>query len=481
MERPPAFRNYQTEGFYDEMFDSTGGVRDFYARLVERIGELGPGELSQRQHAAERALRSMGITFNTWKEGRGEERIFPFDVIPRLIPAREWELIDAGLKQRIRALNLFIGDVYGKQHILHKGVVPAETVFSSPGYRRECMGLRPPGNIWAHVTGTDLIRHSDGQYYVLEDNLRVPSGVAYVLGNREVMKRTFPTVFDSLNAKPVFDYPLHLRQMLQYIAPVGEPTIGVLTPGIFNGAYFEHSFLAQQMGVQLLEGHDLVVQDGVVQMRTTRGFERVDVLYRRIDDTFLDPAVFRPDSLLGVRGLMEVYRAGKVAIANAPGTGVADDKVIYAYVPDMIRFYLDEDPILPNVPTFLCEREKDRQHVLENIADLVVKPANEAGGYGLLIGPHATAAEHEDFRNRIKANPREYIAQPVMSLSRVPTMIDGKLEGRHVDLRPFIICGEETYVMPGGLCRVALRRGSLVVNSSQGGGSKDCWIVEGDD
>ncbi|MCB1326782.1 MAG: circularly permuted type 2 ATP-grasp protein [Leptospiraceae bacterium] len=463
------------------MFDSEGGVRDFYAPLVQRIGELGLDELSQRQHAAERALRSMGITFNTWKEGRGEERIFPFDVVPRLIPAHEWTRIDAGLKQRIRALNLFIGDVYGKQRILHKGVVPAETVFSSPGYRRECMGLRPPGDIWAHVTGTDLIRHSDGQYYVLEDNLRVPSGVAYVLGNREVMKRTFPNVFDSLNARPVFDYPLNLRQMLQHIAPVGEPTIGVLTPGIFNGAYFEHSFLAQQMGVQLLEGHDLVVQDGVVQMRTTRGFERVDVLYRRIDDSFLDPAVFRPDSLLGVRGLMEVYRAGRIAIANAPGTGVADDKVIYACVPDMIRYYLDEDPILPNVPTYLCEREKDRQHVLENIADLVVKPANEAGGYGLLIGPHATAAEHEDFRNRIKTNPREYIAQPVMSLSRVPTMIDDKLEGRHVDLRPFIICGEETYVMPGGLCRVALRRGSLVVNSSQGGGSKDCWIVEGGD
>ena len=463
------------------MFDSEGGVRDFYAPLVQRIGELGLDELSQRQHAAERALRSMGITFNTWKEGRGEERIFPFDVVPRLIPAHEWTRIDAGLKQRIRALNLFIGDVYGKQRILHKGVVPAETVFSSPGYRRECMGLRPPGDIWAHVTGTDLIRHSDGQYYVLEDNLRVPSGVAYVLGNREVMKRTFPNVFDSLNARPVFDYPLNLRQMLQHIAPVGEPTIGVLTPGIFNGAYFEHSFLAQQMGVQLLEGHDLVVQDGVVQMRTTRGFERVDVLYRRIDDSFLDPAVFRPDSLLGVRGLMEVYRAGRIAIANAPGTGVADDKVIYACVPDMIRYYLDEDPILPNVPTYLCEREKDRQHVLENIADLVVKPANEAGGYGLLIGPHATAAEHEDFRNRIKTSPREYIAQPVMSLSRVPAMIDDKLEGRHVDLRPFIICGEETYVMPGGLCRVALRRGSLVVNSSQGGGSKDCWIVEGGD
>jgi uncharacterized circularly permuted ATP-grasp superfamily protein len=479
------FESYEAGAFYDEMFEAEGRPRPYARLLIETIQNLSDGQLLRYQDAADRLLLQMGITFNVYGDSAGTERIFPFDLVPRIVPAAEWDRIERGLCQRIHALNEFIDDIYHDQKIVKDGVVPREVIRSAASYRPQCEGLNPPRRIWCHITGTDLVRDRDGQYYVLEDNLRVPSGVSYVLENREVLKRIFPQVFEGLAVRPVNDYPSRLLEMLESLCDRGAarsmgtrpPQVVVLTPGIYNSAYFEHSFLAQQMGVQLVEGRDLVVTAAGVFMRTTKGLERVDVIYRRIDDDFLDPKAFRPDSLLGVPGLMEAYRAGQVALANAPGNGVADDKVIYAYVPDMIRYYEGAEPILPNVPTFLCWRDSDRQHVLANLEKLVVKVANEAGGYGMLVGPHSTQEEREAFAAKIQANPRNYIAQPTLGLSRVPTIAGDHFEGRHVDLRPYVLYGKEMYVLPGGLTRVALRKGSLVVNSSQGGGSKDTWVL----
>lgn len=473
------FDTYQTESFYDEMFEADGKPRPEARLLLETIQSLSDGELLRCKRAAERLLLQLGITFNVYGDSAGAERIFPFDILPRIIKAEEWDWLERGLKQRIYALNEFIDDIYHEQRILKDYVIPAEVILSAESYRPQCRGLNPPHRVWCHITGSDLVRDGDGAFYVLEDNLRVPSGVSYVLENRDVLKRTFPQVFEGLRVRPVYDYPSKLLETLESVAPPGvvAPRVVVLTPGVYNSAYFEHSFLAQQMGVQLVEGRDLVVSGGYVCMRTTKGLERVDVVYRRIDDDFLDPLAFRPDSLLGVPGIMEVYRAGRVSLANAPGNGVADDKVVYAYVPDMIRYYTGEAPIIPNVPTYLCWRDADRRHVLANLDKLVVKSANEAGGYGMLVGPHSSAAQREEFAARIQANPRNYIAQPTLALSRAPTIVDDHFEGRHVDLRPYILYGKEIWVMPGGLTRVALRKGSLVVNSSQGGGSKDTWVL----
>jgi uncharacterized circularly permuted ATP-grasp superfamily protein len=474
------FEGYQTEGFHDEMFDAEGQARPEAHLLLETIQSLEEGQLLRCQRAAERLLLQMGITFNVYGDSAGAERIFPFDMIPRIVRGEEWDRIEIGLKQRIHTLNEFIDDIYHGQRILKDKIIPEEIIHSAAFYRPQCQGINPPQRVWCHITGTDLVRHSDGQIYVLEDNLRVPSGVSYVLENRDLMKRTFPRVFEGLQVRPVDGYPGKLLETLEAIAPPGaaeKPTVVLLTPGIYNSAYFEHSFLAQQMGIQLVEGGDLAVQDNVVWMRTTKGLRRVDVIYRRIDDDFLDPHAFRADSLLGVPGLLKAYRAGNVALANAPGNGVADDKVVYAYVPKMIRYYLNEDPILPNVPTYLCWQDQDRQHVLKNLDKLVVKAANESGGYGMLVGPQSTVQQREEFAAKIEANPRNYIAQPTLALSRVPTLVDNHFEGRHVDLRPYILYGKEIHVLPGGLTRVALRKGSLVVNSSQGGGSKDTWVL----
>ncbi len=474
------FESYDTGDFFDEMFEAGGHPRPGAAVLAKRLAALDEADLARRQEAAERLLLTMGITFNVYGQQAGIERIFPFDLVPRIVEAREWETLEKGLVQRVRALNLFIGDIYGAQKILEAGIVPRELVLSAASYLPQCHGLRPPRDIWCHVVGTDLVRDRDGRFYVLEDNLRCPSGVSYVLENRRIMKRTFPQVFEASHVRAVDEYPGRLLRTLQYLdrrSSERAPTAVLLTPGIYNSAYFEHAFLAQQMGIELVEGRDLVVSGGFVNMRTTRGLQRVDVIYRRIDDTFLDPATFRPDSLLGVRGLMDVVRAGRVALANAPGNGVADDKVIYAYVPAMIRYYLGEDPILPNVETYVCADEKQRAHVLQNLDKLVVKAANESGGYGMIVGPQASKAERDAFGEKIRENPRNYIAQPMLGLSRVPTLCDGQLEGRHVDLRPYVLYGEDVWVLPGGLTRVALRKGSCVVNSSQGGGSKDTWVL----
>jgi len=475
------FQDYQLDGFYDEMFDDQLCPRPGTEAVASRFNMLPLEELKRRQQAAEKTLLQMGITFSVYGDEQGAERIFPFDIVPRIIPNNEWVEIEAGLKQRVQALNLFIDDLYHDQKILKDGIIPEDLVCSASGFRPECMGLDPPGGIWCHITGTDLVRGGDGKFYVLEDNLRCPSGVSYVLENRVVMKRSFPRAFDAARVVPVSDYPNRLLELLQFLAPPrrDKPVVAVWTPGVYNSAYFEHSFLAQQMGIELVEGRDLVVVDDRVMMRTTNGLKPVDVLYRRIDDDFIDPEVFRADSMLGVPGLMRAYRAGRVALANAPGTGVADDKAVYAYVPDMIRYYLDQDAILNNVETFLCWREKDLQHVLANIDKLVVKKVGESGGYGMLVGPHASPQERAEFRELVRSNPRNYIAQPTLALSRVPTLVDDHFEGRHVDLRPYILYGESIYVMPGGLTRVALKKGSLVVNSSQGGGSKDTWVVEG--
>jgi uncharacterized circularly permuted ATP-grasp superfamily protein len=473
------FSSYRTEGFYDEMFEPNGEARAHAQLVLEIIESLSDGQLLRYKHAAERLLLQLGITFNVYGDTAGTERIFPFDLIPRIVPAAEWDHIERGLHQRIHALNAFIHDIYHDQKILKDGAIPAEVVTSAASYRKQCHGLNPPFGVWCHITGTDLVRDRDGTYYVLEDNLRVPSGVSYVLENREVLKRIFPGVFEGLSVRPVNGYTSRLLEMLESLATrvVGQPRVVVLTPGIYNSAYFEHSFLAQQMGVPLVEGRDLVVAGGGVFMRTTNGLERVDVIYRRVDDDYLDPQAFRSDSLLGVPGLMAAYRDGRVALANAPGNGIADDKVIYAYVPDIIRYYEGEDPILPNVPTYLCWRDTDRQHVLGNLDKLVVKAANESGGYGMLVGPHASAKDREEFAGKIQNDPRNYIAQPTLALSRVPTIVEDHFEGRHVDLRPYVLCGKEIYVLPGGLTRVAMRKGSLVVNSSQGGGSKDTWVL----
>jgi len=476
------FADYDTGDFFDEMFDANREPRAAARPLSQLVEALPDGELLRRQQSAERALLHMGITFGVYGDRAGTERIFPFDLMPRIVSAAEWTVIERGLKQRIQALNRFIDDIYHKQRILKDRVVPAEILRTSTSFRQACVGLNPARGIWCHITGTDLVRDGNGQIHVLEDNLRCPSGVSYVLQNRLIIKRTFPQLFESSRIRPVDDYPSRLRDMLESLCPssVETPRVVVLTPGPYNSAYFEHSFLAQQMGVELVEGRDLVASDGHIWLRTTNGFERVDVIYRRIDDDFLDPTVFRSDSALGVPGLFEVYKAGRVALANAPGTGVADDKVVYAYVPQIIKYYLSEDAILPNVPTFLCAYDDQRQHVLANLETLVVKAANESGGYGMLVGPRSTGEEREEFARRIEANPRNYIAQPTLSLSRVPTLVDGAFPGRHVDLRPYILCGEEIFVLPGGLTRVALKAGSLVVNSSQGGGSKDTWVIADD-
>lgn len=474
-----SFDGYDTEGFFDEMFLQDGRPRPGATVLQRRIDSLSDGELFRRQQAAERALLRMGITFNVYGDSAGTEKIFPFDIIPRIIAAGEWERLERGLKQRVYALNLFINDLYHEQKILKDKIIPEEIVHSAKSFRTACIGLKPPRGVWCHITGTDLVRDRDGQIYVLEDNLRCPSGVSYVLENRQIMKRTLPMAFGPSRVRPVDDYPGHLLDMLQHLSPdyLPSPTVAVLTPGIYNSAYFEHSFLAQQMGVELVEGRDLVVADGLVQMRTTKGLQRIDVLYRRLDDDFIDPLAFRPDSLLGVPGLMDVYKAGRIALANAPGTGVADDKVVYAYVPKIIKYYLDEDSIIPNVPTYVCWDEKEQSHVLANLDKLVVKAANESGGYGMLVGPHSTTTQQEQFARLIKANPRNYIAQPTLSLSRAPVIVDDHFEGRHVDFRPYVLYGKDIYVLPGGLTRVALKKGSLVVNSSQGGGSKDSWVL----
>lgn len=469
------FRGYRSST-YDELVDDHGRPRPEAARLIELVEQLGTDELIARQEAAHVGIEAAGISFTVYHEGLGIDRAWPFDIIPRVIARREWDRIEAGLVQRLTAINHFIADVYGAQQIIEAGVVPAEVI--ERGYLPECQGAKPAHDVWAHICGSDLVRDRDGTVYVLEDNLRVPSGVSYVLENRTITKRVWAELFAEQSILPVDAYPDRLLRILSSLSPRPEPTIGVLTPGIFNSAYFEHSFLARQMGVELVEGADLVVENDVAYVRTIEGPVRIDVLYRRVDDVFLDPTVFRPDSVLGAPGLIGAWRAGNLAIANAPGTGVADDKLVYAYVPDMIRYYLGEEALLPNVPTYKCVDDDERKFVLDHLAELVVKPVSESGGYGIVVGPHASSAELTDIAERITADPRGYVAQPTLALSTVPTLCDDRVAPRHVDLRPFTLLGADSYVTCGGLTRVARREGSLVVNSSQGGGSKDTWIVD---
>jgi uncharacterized circularly permuted ATP-grasp superfamily protein len=465
----------------DELFAADGSARPHAVALVAYLETLGLTELQARQDMADLDIRTMGITFTVYADGQGIDRAWPFDVIPRLIAADEWRVVERGLVQRLDALNRFIDDVYNDQRVIADGVVPAELLAQSANFRPECRGVHPKFGVWAHICGSDLVRAADGRFYVLEDNLRVPSGVSYVLENRAISKRAVADLFERYSVEPVDAYTDELQRLLLSLAPepVGsDPTVVVLTPGVFNAAYFEHAFLAQRMGVQLVEGRDLMVgDDDVVRMRTIAGLQRVDVIYRRIDDLFLDPEAFRADSMLGVPGLLRAWKAGNVAIVNAPGAGVADDKVVYAWVPDLIRYYLGEEPLLPNVPTYRCLYDDERRYVVTHIDELVVKPANESGGYGLLIGDRATSEERAAAVEAIEADPRNWIAQPILELSTVPTLCDGVIEPRHVDLRPFILSGAGHYVTAGGLTRVALRKGSLVVNSSQGGGSKDTWVV----
>jgi len=468
---------------FDELVAPDGSPRPAAAALVEHLRALESAELRERQNLAEIDILAQGITFTVYSDGRGIDRAWPFDIIPRVIAASEWRRIEAGLTQRLRAINHFIDDLYHDQRIVADGVFPADLLEHSVNFRPECRGVSPAHGVWAHISGSDLVRGADGTMYVLEDNLRVPSGVSYMLENRAISKRVFADLFAEQSIWPVDSYTDELNRMLVSIAPQGvdAPTIAVLTPGIYNSAYFEHSFLAQRIGAALVEGADLVVgDDDCVYMRTIGGRERVHVIYRRVDDLFLDPEVFRPDSTLGVPGLMRAWRAGNVGIANAPGAGVADDKVVYAWVPDIIRYYLDEEALIPNVPTYRCYYPDEREYVIEHIDQLVVKPANESGGYGLLIGDRATRAELDAHIARIEADPRNWVAQPILALSTVPTLCDSGIEPRHVDLRPFILSGATQSVTAGGLTRVALRKGSLIVNSSQGGGSKDTWIVEVD-
>lgn len=473
------FTDYRPSRGYDEYFSAFDEPRSALRPLLSSLGQLGLEELNRNHAAAGNLLKRLGATFRLNDSGeRGVERILPFDPLPRLISSDDWQRLERGLIQRLEAIDLFLADVYGEQRILNDGVLSREDVVSSQGWRPQLLGFKPPLGKWCHISGLDLVRDGQGTWRVLEDNLRCPSGVAYFLENRRVMKRMFPSLFSGRTVQPIDDYPSHLLRSLRELAPWTEtPNVVLLTPGVYNSAYFEHSYLAQQMGIQLVEGRDLVVQDERVWLRSTGGLELVDVIYRRIDDDFLDPTVFRSDSVLGVAGLMGAYRAGRVAIANAPGTGVADDKLIYAYVPDMIRYYLGQEPIIENVPTYICSRPDDQAYVLAHLKDLVVKAVAEAGGYGMLIGPHAAAAEIAEFAEKIRANPRNYIAQPTLELSTVPSLSDGELFPCHVDLRPYVLRGKGTWVSPGGLTRVALRRGSLVVNSSQGGGCKDTWIV----
>jgi len=481
---PARLTRYNPRDFHDELVSAEGAARPGTERLIGLLNSLTPAALSERQAAADRAIAEMGITFTVYSEGRNIDRAWPFDIVPRVIPASEWARIDEGLRQRLTTLNLFIDDLYNDQRVVRDGVFPADVLGTSRNYLPECAGVSPRFGVWAHICGSDLVRDGDGTVYVLEDNLRVPSGVSYMLENRSVTKRVFPELFEDQTILPVDDYPSDLFDLLTAIAPTDErePEVVVLTPGIYNSAYFEHSYLAQRMGAELVEGGDLVVgDDDCVYMRTIGGLTRVHSIYRRIDDTFLDPQVFRPDSMLGVPGLMRAWRKGNVALANAPGAGVADDKMVYTYVPDLIRYYLDQDPIIPNVPTWRCAEREQRDHVLANLAELVVKPANESGGYGMLIGPRASRAELARFRELIAADPRNYIAQPTLALSTTPTVRGEALAPRHVDLRPFILQSDRLAVTAGGLTRVALRKGSTVVNSSQGGGSKDTWVLWGDE
>lgn len=476
----PLFTQYHLGEAYDEMFSTPGQARPAYEQLYHRLAQLPEDELPKRQQAADLSFLHQGITFTVYGHDEGTEKIFPYDLLPRLISRAEWQTIERGLTQRITALNLFLKDIYHEGKILSDNVVPRQLVFSCRHYRREMRGLRVPNDAYTTIVGTDLIRTPTGDFAVLEDNLRVPSGVSYMLANRKVMKRVFAWLFDQYQVRPVNQYTLELLNKLRALAPEGRtnPVIVLLTPGVFNSAYFEHTYLAREMGIELVEGRDLLVQDNMVYMRTTAGLQRVDVIYRRVDDDFIDPLVFRSDSVLGVPGLFNAYRAGNVVLANAVGTGVADDKAVYTYVPAMIKYYLGEDPILPNIDTFLLEDDTQRQHVLSRLDQMVVKAVGEAGGYGMLVGPHSTKKEQEEFKKKILANPRNYIAQPTIQLSCAPCFVDGRIEPRHVDLRPYILYGTNTTIVPGGLTRVALKKGSLVVNSSQGGGSKDTWVLD---
>lgn len=477
---PDLFPAYDTGSFYDEMFVRPGQPRPHYQALAERYGQLaGMAELQERQRTADETFINRGVTFTVYADNAGTEKIFPFDLIPRIIPAHEWAHLERGLTQRMQALNAFLHDIYHEQRIVNEGLIPRDLVLTSKHFRPELVGVTLPRDLHVHINGTDLIRDDQGTYRVLEDNLRTPSGVSYVLENRQVMKRVFPNLLRHARVRPVETYASDLLHLLHYLAPaaVPEPTVVLLTPGVYNSAYFEHAFLARQMGIEIVEGSDLVVENHRVFMKRTSGLEPVHVIYRRIDDDYLDPTVFRADSLLGVPGLFEAYRRGNVALCNPIGTGIADDKAVYHYVPAMIRFYLGEDPLLPNVDTFLSSDPKDMAYILAHLPELVVKSVNEAGGYGMLVGPHATKEQIEDFRARIIAEPRNFIAQPTIALSRCPSLCGDAIEGRHIDLRPYILNGETVKIMPGGLTRVALRRGSLVVNSSQGGGSKDTWVL----
>jgi len=471
------FQPYVTEHIYDEMFESNEKCRSHYASFKEQIDSISTKKLMQLQHSTDAAQISIGMTFNVYHDKQGAEKILHLDIIPRIIDAKSWSLVEKGLIQRITALNMFLQDIYNDQHILNDKVVPKDLILSSQDYLEPCVGITPPKKRWCHITGTDLVRDLSGKFFVLEDNLRCPSGVSYMIENREIIKRTFPKLLTTLGVRPVLNYPSKLLQMLKYMSDKPKPTVVVLTPGIFNSAYFEHSYLANEMGVFLVSGQDLIVEDDFVFMQTTSGLKQVDVIYRRIDDKFLDPLAFRKDSMLGTPGLFEAYKKGNVALANAPGTGVADDKAVYAYVPKIIKYYLGENPIIENVPTYLCREESDRKYVIENIESLVVKETNAAGGYGMMIGPKSTKAEHEKFRKLVANNPNNYIAQPTLSLSTVPTVDNSVIEGRHVDLRPYVLYGEKVEVIPGALTRVALKKGSLVVNSSQGGGTKDTWVL----
>ena len=475
------WKTYNPGTFFDEIISSPGYARKPAKKLASYLRLLTHEELLQKKTAAELAIKTMGISFTVYSDAGNIDREWPMDIIPRLIAGSEWDQTSEGLRQRLVALNCFIDDIYNQQKILKDKIVPAELILNSGNFRKQCLGMKPKHRVWAHICGTDLIKGENGKFYVLEDNLRVPSGVSYMVENRRVTKRTFPELFaDNYSIRPVAGYPAELLDMLVSLSPrpVKHPEVVVLTPGVFNSAYFEHSYLAQRMGAELVEGGDLLVEDDKVYMRTVAGLSQVDVIYRRIDDLFLDPLAFRKDSVLGVPGLFNAWKKGNVALANAPGADVADDKIIYTYVPKIIKYYLDEDPILPNVPSYLCVDKLERQHVLENLDKLVVKPANESGGYGMLIGPQASKNELAEFRQRIKADPRNYMAQPLISLSTVPILGDRVVEPRHVDLRPFVLQGEKSYVTPGGLTRVAMAKGSYVVNSSQGGGSKDTWVVE---
>jgi uncharacterized circularly permuted ATP-grasp superfamily protein len=475
-----AFRRYEFNGSYDEMFRSTDLPRKQYRPLYTQLLNLGADELRRSKQEADQSFFNQGITFTVYGSEKGTERIFPHDLLPRIITAAEWETIDRGLTQRITALNLFLKDVYHEARIIEEGVVPAKIVYTCKHYRREMRGIKVPRDVYVTVVGTDLIRTPEGNFVVLEDNLRVPSGVSYMLTSRRVMKHIFPTLFRKCRVRPIEQYSQVLLSALKSLAPEGrtEPTVVLLTPGSYNSAYFEHTYLARQMGIELVEGRDLLVHDNVVYMRTTFGLQRVDVIYRRIDDDYLDPLVFEGHSALGAVGLFNAYRAGNVAFANALGTGVADDKAIYAYVPKIIKYYLNEDPILENVETLLMSDAAQRDHVCQKLDQYVVKAVGESGGYGMLIGPHSTSEQRSEFRDRIMAEPRNYIAQPTINLSTAPCFVDGTIEPRHVDLRPYVVYGENITIVPGGLTRVALRKGSLVVNSSQGGGSKDTWVLQ---